>query len=173
MLRRPASPKLWLPEPTIPSHQSSDAQSVDPDFDLVTMEVKVPQTLGHLHYWSVTLTRPAGRAEVLRAFRALSRILLLRGDAGLGALNTVKEWMQDIGRPRADLYEVAVWEDMLAVQGDALFYAYMVDNQAIVVPETIDAIRAICGLQTDPAPSIRMTDAAPGIGGLQPPGSPV
>ena len=62
---------------------------------------------------------------------------------------------------------------MLTVQGDELFYAYMVDNQAIVVPETIDAIRAICGLQTDPAKSIRMTDTALGIGSLQRPCSPV
>ncbi len=159
-----------VPEPTIPSHQGPDAQSVDPELDLVTMAVKVPETLGHLHYWSVSLTRPADREEVLRAFRASSRILLLRGDAGLVALNTVKEWMQDIGRPRADLYEVAVWQDMLAVRGDELFYAYMVDNQAIVVPETIDAIRAICGLQTDPATSIRMTDSALGIAGLRPRG---
>ncbi len=74
-----------VPEPTIPSHQGPDAQSVDPDLDLVTMAVKVPQTLGHLHYWSVTLTRPTDRDEVLRAFRASSRILLMRGDAGLGA----------------------------------------------------------------------------------------
>ena len=162
-----------VPEPTIPSHQGPDAQSVDPGLDLVTMAVKVPQTLGHLHYWNVTLTRPADRDEVLRAFRASSRILLLRGEAGLGALNAVKEWMQDIGRPRGDLYEVAMWADMLTVQGDELYYAYMVGNQAIVVPDTVDAIRAICGLQTDPATSIRMTDAALGIGGLQPRGGPV
>ena len=73
-----------VPEPAIPSHQGPDAQSVDPDLDLVTMAVKVPQTLGHLHYWSVTLTRPSERDEVLHAFRASSRILLIRGDAGLG-----------------------------------------------------------------------------------------
>ena len=37
--------------------------------------------------------------------------------------------------------ESALWADMRRVQGDELFYAYM-DNQAIVIPETIDAIRA-------------------------------
>lgn len=126
-----------VPVPTIPSHQGPDAQSVDPDLDLVTMAAKVPETLGHLHYWSVTLPRSADRDEVLRAFRASSRILLIRGDAGLGAINTVKEWMQDIGRPRGDLYEVAVWEDMLTVQGDELFYAFMIDNQAIVSPKPL------------------------------------
>ena len=40
-----------LPEREIPSHQGPDAQAVDPDLDVVTMAVKVPETIGHLHYW--------------------------------------------------------------------------------------------------------------------------
>ena len=46
---------------------------------------------------------------------------------GLVALNTVKELMADRGRPYTTSYEVALWADMLRVQGDELFYAYMVD----------------------------------------------
>ena len=46
-----------VPEPEIPSHQGPDAQSVDPDLDVVTMAVKVPETLAHLHYWSIQMTR--------------------------------------------------------------------------------------------------------------------
>lgn len=45
-----------VPEPEIPNHQGPDAQSVDPDLDVVTMAVKVPETLGHLHDWSVQMT---------------------------------------------------------------------------------------------------------------------
>jgi len=88
-----------VPEPTIPSHQGPDAQSVDPDLDVVTMAVKVPETLAHLHYWSVQMTRAATKAEVLDAFRASSRIALIRMDDGLDALNAVKEMMADLGRP--------------------------------------------------------------------------
>ncbi len=155
-----------VPEPSIPSHQGPDAQSVDPSLDVVTMAVKVPQTLGHLHYWNVRMTKTAGKEEVLDAFRASSRIALISGDHGLKALNSIKEWMLDIGRPHGDLYEVALWADMLTVQGDELFYAYMVDNQAIVIPETIDAIRALAGIETDAAASISATNAALGIGRL-------
>ncbi|MFZ7094724.1 type II glyceraldehyde-3-phosphate dehydrogenase [Luteimonas dalianensis] len=153
-----------VPEPEIPSHQGPDAQSVDPDLDVVTMAVKVPQTLAHLHYWSVQLTRRASREEVLDAFAASSRIALIRTDAGLSALNTVKELMADLGRPHDNLYEVAVWSDMLKVQGDELFYAYMVDNQAIVIPETIDAVRALTGTMSSAEESIAKTDATLGIG---------
>ncbi|MBA3911794.1 MAG: type II glyceraldehyde-3-phosphate dehydrogenase [Rhodobacter sp.] len=155
-----------VPEPEIPSHQGPDAQSVDPGLDVVTMAVKVPQTLAHLHYWAVTMPRAASKDEVLAAFRASSRIALIRMSDGLDALNVVKEMMADMGRPHDNLYEVALWEDMLTVQGNELFYAYMVDNQAIVIPETIDAIRALTGKVTEAATSIALTDAALGIGAL-------
>jgi len=155
-----------VPEPEIPSHQGPDAQSVDPELDVITMAVKVPETLAHLHYWSVQLTRQASKAEVLEAFATSTRIAMIRLDAGLVALNTVKELMADLGRPHDNLYEVALWTDMLKVAGDELFYAYMVDNQAIVIPETIDAIRALTGKERDARASIAKTDRALGIGAI-------
>ena len=175
LLRRAADPweshesgimNTLVPEPEIPSHQGSDAQSVDPDLDVVTMAVKVPETLAHLHYWSVQMTRSVEKEEVLDAFRASSRIALIRTSDGLVALNTVKELMADRGRPRDNLYEVALWADMLGVQNDELFYAYMVDNQAIVIPETIDAIRALIGVVRDARDSIAKTNEALGIDGM-------
>ena len=153
-----------VPEPEIPSHQGPDAQTVDPALDVVTMAVKVPETLAHLHYWSVQMTRQASKEEVLEAFRSSSRIALIQISDGLVALNTVKELMADRGRPHDNLYEVALWADMLRVQGDELFYAYMVDNQAIVIPETIDAIRALTRSMEDGNESIVRTNAALGIG---------
>ena len=36
-------------------------------------------------------------------------------------------------------------------------------NEAIVIPETVDAIRALTGTVTDPAASIRLTDATLGM----------
>lgn len=154
-----------VPEPDIPSHQGPDAQTVDPDLDVVTMAVKVPETLAHLHYWTVQLTREASKDEVLDAFRRSSRIAFVRTADGLTAINVVKELMADLGRPHDNLYEVALWEDMLTVQGDEAFYAYMVDNQAIVIPDTIDAIRALTEIEADGAASIRKTNEALGITG--------
>jgi glyceraldehyde-3-phosphate dehydrogenase (NAD(P)) len=101
---------------------------------------------------------------VLAAFKTSSRISLLRYSDGFSGINTIKELASDLGRPFANLYEVALWQDMLKVQGNELFYAYMVDNQAIVIPETIDAIRALTGTEGDALSSIRRTDASLGIG---------
>ncbi len=154
-----------VPEHAIPSHQAPDAQTVDPALDVVTIAVKVPETIAHLHSWSVQLTRKASREEIIDAFRSSSRIALIRMSDGLTAPNTVKELMADMGRPRDNLYEVALWEDLVTVQGDEAFYAYMVDNQAIVIPETIDAIRALTGRERDASASIAKTNAALGSGG--------
>lgn len=152
-----------VPEDKVPSHQGPDARTVDPALDVVTMAVAVPQTLAHVHCWNVRMTRAASLDEVLAAFRTSSRVALMRSSDGLGAINVVKEMMGDLGRPRADLYEVGLWEDLVTLQGDELFFTYMVDNQAIVIPETIDAIRALAGTQPDGPKSIAATNRSLGI----------
>lgn len=83
--------------------------------------------------------------------------------SGIVDLNSTLELMKDLGRPRGDMWEVAIWEDVLATNGTEVYYTYQVDNQAIVVPETIDAIRALTGATTEAAESIRMTDSALGV----------
>jgi|TARA_R110002050_G_C8931069_1_gene511994 glyceraldehyde-3-phosphate dehydrogenase (NAD(P)) len=147
-----------VPEKDIPSHQGPDAQSVDPELDVVTMAVKVPQTLSHLHYWNVRLTRQADKKEVIEAFQTSTRITLMSYNEGLVSNNTIKERYLDMGRPWGDMYEVALWQDMLKVEGNELYYAYVVDNQAIVIPETIDAIRALTGIEESAERSIKKTN---------------
>lgn len=152
-----------VPEKDIPSHQGPDAQTVIPELDVVTMAVVAAHTTSHLHAWSVELTRPASRDEVLEVFRSAPRIAFLRMSDGLVALNSTLELMSDLGRPRGDMWEVGLWADAVTVRGSELFYNYQVYNQAIVVPETIDAIRALTELEADGSRSIAKTDQALGI----------
>ncbi len=152
-----------VPERSIPSHQGPDAQTVIPDLDVVTIAVVAAHTTSHLHAWSVELTRPASREEVLAAFRSAPRIALFRMADGIVALNSTLEMMADLGRPRGDMWEVGLWEDGLTVVGNEVFYNYQVYNQAIVVPETVDAIRALTGTEKDGFKSIAMTDKALGL----------
>ncbi|EIC08290.1 MULTISPECIES: type II glyceraldehyde-3-phosphate dehydrogenase [Microbacterium] len=152
-----------VPEPVIPSHQGPDAKTVLPDLDVVTIAAKGAHTQTHNHYWTLQLTRRASRDEVLDALRAAPRIAFIRMSDGLVALNSTVELMRDLGRPRGDMWEVAVWEDLVTVDGDEAYLTYQVCNEAIVIPETVDAIRALTGTVTDPAASIRLTDATLGM----------
>ncbi|WP_339869687.1 type II glyceraldehyde-3-phosphate dehydrogenase [uncultured Algoriphagus sp.] len=152
-----------VPEKDIPSHQGPDAQSVDPELDVVTMAVKVPETLSHLHYWNVRLTRKADKKEIIDVLQTSTRITFINYSDGLVSNNTIKEMYLDMGRPWGDMYEVALWQDMLKVAGNELYYAYVVDNQAIVIPETIDAIRALTGIEENAEKSILKTNISLGI----------
>jgi len=152
-----------VPEPHIPSHQGPDAQTVVPELDVVTIAAKAAHTQTHNHYWVVELSRSASREEVLDAFRQAPRIAFIRVSDGIVALNSTIELMKDLGRPRGDMWEVALWEDILTVNGREAYYTYQVYNEAIVVPESIDAIRALTGTVADGATSIHMTDEAMGM----------
>ncbi|MFQ5795339.1 MAG: type II glyceraldehyde-3-phosphate dehydrogenase [Candidatus Bipolaricaulia bacterium] len=152
-----------VPEPHIPSHQGPDAQTVVPDLDVITLAAQAAHTQTHNHYWVVELTRSASREEVLDAFRAAPRIALIRVSDGIVALNSTIELMKDLGRPRGDMWEVALWEDVLTVNGSEVYYTYQVYNEAIVVPESVDAIRALTGIVADGRESIRITDETMGI----------
>ena len=152
-----------VPEGSIPSHQGPDAQTVVPDLDVVTIAAKGAHTQNHSHYWVIELTRPSSEAEVLEVMRAMPRVALVRRSDGIVALNSTIELMKDLGRSRGDMYEVALWEDILKVAGNELFYTYTVDNQAVVIPENIDAIRALCGGAETGAESMAITDESLGI----------
>ncbi len=152
-----------VPEPRIPSHQGPDAQSVLPDLDIVTIAAKGAHTQTHNHYWTLQLTRPSEGEEVVAALRAAPRIAFIRMSDGLVALNSTIELMRDLGRPRGDMWEVAVWEDLVTVDGDEAYLTYQVFNEAIVVPETIDAIRALTELAPTAAESMAITDSTMGI----------
>lgn len=152
-----------VPETKVPSHQGPDAQTVLPDLDITTLAGAGPFNLSHLHFAMVETTRPVSLDELRDALWDAPRIAFVRADEGLVALNSVVELMRDLDRPRGDMWEVAVREDALAVDEREVYLTFQVHNEAIVVPETIDCVRALTELETDPQVSIRKTDAALGI----------
>jgi glyceraldehyde-3-phosphate dehydrogenase (NAD(P)) len=152
-----------VPETKVPSHQASDARTVIKDLNITTMACTASHNLSHIHYVMVETTRSLSLEEVRHALWQEPRIAFVRSSDGLTALNSVIELMRDLGRPRNDLWEVALWEDALAVDDCEIYLVFQVHNEAIAVPETIDAIRAITGIETDGAKSIRKTDLAMGI----------
>ena len=68
-----------------------------------------------------------------------------------------------MGRSRNDLYEVMVFDDSIKVYDNELWLKYAVHQEAIVVPENIDAIRAAMCIFDDPIKSIEKTDSSLGI----------
>lgn len=152
-----------IPETKVPSHQGPDAQTVMPDLDITTLAGAGPYNLSHIHFAMVETTRPVSLDELRDALWDAPRIAFVRSTDGLVALNAVIELMRDLDRSRGDMWEVAVWEDALATDDREVYLTFQVHNEAIVVPENIDCIRALTGLEQDGDTSIQKTNEALGI----------
>ncbi len=152
-----------IPETRVPSHQGPDAQTVIPGLDITTLAGAGPYDLSHLHFAMIETTRSVSVDELRQALWGEPRIAFVQGSDGLVALNSVIELMRDLRRPRNDMWEVAVWEDALASDGRELYITFQVHNEAVSIPENIDCIRSMTGIETDAAKSIEKTNRAMGI----------
>ena len=152
-----------VPEAHIPSHQGPDAQTVLPKLDITTMAAKGPFNIGHLHFAMVQLKNNPERKDVLKVLKNAPRLAPVRTSDGVDSMNAVAEIMRDMHRARADMWEVAYWEDILNVTDGEANLVYQVHNESVVVPENVDAVRALTGLETEGRRSRAKTDEALGI----------
>lgn len=152
-----------IPETKVPSHQGIDVKTIFKDLDIITLACVASHNLGHLHYMVVETNGPTLLNEVIRILDKEPRIAFINASDGFAGLHSTVELMRDLGRPRNDMWEVAVWKDLMSASSNEIFLTYQVHNEAIVVPENIDAIRAITGIETDGSKSIAKTNASLGI----------
>jgi len=107
----------------IPSHHGPDVATVMEGLSISTLAMAVPTTLMHLHAVVVQLTRPPkSAAEVLALWGRQRRIIFVEGAKGVTSTAQVMELAKDLGRPRCDLQEVAVWRDGVSLSGPSLYY---------------------------------------------------
>lgn len=151
-----------VPDPLeLPSHHADDVRCVLPKMNLVTMAVKVPATHMHVHALALRVRRPEP-AAALEAIQRTDRLLLVEGKRGFKATSNVIDYARELGRPRNDLYETTIWKESVKAQGGWLFLFQAVHQEAIVVPENVDAIRAVTGASSRES-SMRATDESLGI----------
>jgi len=164
-----------LPNPvTLPSHHGPDVNTIFPDLDIDTLGLKVPATLMHIHSVNVTLESDATAEEVRDLLEGERRMFVIPEWLGLGGAGAIKELAQDAGRPRADVWENCIWGESITVESGSsttraggetasdLYLFQAIHQESDVVPENVDAIRAVLGT-ADRAESMATTDEAMGL----------
>jgi len=154
-----------LPDPVeIPSHHGPDVQTVFPDLAIDTMGMKVPTTQMHTHSVNVTLESAPTASAVRDLLAAESRLFLIPETLGIDGAGKLKEYTRDAGRPRGDVWENCIWAESVTVEGRDLYLFQAIHQEADVVPENIDAVRALSERTASAEQSIRRTDDALGVG---------
>lgn len=100
----------------------------------------------------------------LEAFSKHPRIRLVRIDQGFLGNASLFRYARDLGNPRGDMYEIALWEDSIVESGDSIMYAINIPQEAVTIPETMDGIRAVMHLQDTSAEATAKTNQYLGIG---------
>ncbi len=152
---------------TVPSHHGPDVQTVLPTISITTMAMIVPTTMMHMHAVRITTKKDVNREKVIDLIRSHPRMGLVKKTAGIKSTAELKEFAMDLGRQRADLYENCIFEDSIYANKNELCFFQAIHQEADVVVENVDAIRAMTGLCRDAATSIKLTNDALGFTPIQ------
>ena len=171
MIRRAADPgdskkgpiNAIKPVLKVPSHHGPDVMTVKPEIEINSLAVAVPTTLMHVH--AIIADLPPGHGQttesILDLWRQTPRVIVMHGEGNrMTTTAEVMEMARDLGRKWGDLHEVFVWEDGVKLVGDRLYYFQAIHQESDVIPENIDCIRALMGVEADWKTSVAKTDSA-------------
>lgn len=151
------------PSLKIPSHHAPDLRTVIDGLSVDTVAIKVPTTLMHVHVIKAKLKQSASREQIIDEWNGYKRILRVFGKDGITSTAQVMDAAREMRGDRSDLYEIAVWDESISVSDGVLSYIQAVHQESDVIPENVDAIRAMFDL-SDRDRSVEITDKSLGIG---------
>lgn len=150
MIRRVVDPKEdkkglvngIMPHPvSVPSHHGPDVQTVL-DVNITTTAYKVPTTLMHLHALNIVPEKSVTADDIRDSLSKEPRIMLVSAEDGFTSTTKIIEYAREL-RLRYDLYENVVWEDSIGIDDSEIYLTQAIHQESIVIPENIDAIRAM------------------------------
>jgi len=165
ILRRVADPAdthrglvdVAMVEP-VPNHQAEDLMLIMPHINATGALIHLPITHGHIITLLVTPKKPISVDEAMGLFDSHPRIKVVEIAKGFNSNTALFRYARDRGNKRADMYEIGLFQEMVAKSGGDLFFTINIPQEAVVIPETIDAIRAALSLQTDGDEAVALTN---------------
>ncbi|KGK98933.1 glyceraldehyde-3-phosphate dehydrogenase [Methanococcoides methylutens] len=170
LMRRSADPNdikhgpinAIVPNPiTLPSHHGPDVKTVIPGIDVATTAVKLPTTLMHMHTINLEFEKECTAEDVKNILAEQSRVRFV--GQGITSTAEIMELAKDLGRPRGDMWENCVWDESITMYEGELYFFQAIHQESDVIPENVDAIRAMMELEREGQKSIAETNSKMGI----------
>jgi glyceraldehyde-3-phosphate dehydrogenase (NAD(P)) len=148
----------------VPNHQAKDLMLIMPHIEATGVLIHVPTTHGHIITLLVTPKKKIEVADAMALFEAHPRIKVVDIAKGFNSNTALFKYAREKGAKRADMYEIALFRETVVNSGDNLFFTINIPQEAVVIPETIDGIRAAMPLQTDWKQGVMLTNKYLGMG---------
>lgn len=130
-----------------PSHQAVDLMTIMPHINATGILVHTPVTHGHIITVVASGKEKITKEMAMEAFGKHPRIRMVSTDEGFLGNASLFRYARDLGNPRGDMYEIAIWEDSIVESKNDIMYAINIPQEAVTIPETVDAIRAAMKMQ--------------------------
>ena len=110
-----------------------------------------------MHNLIVDCKKEQSVEEALELFKKTTRIRLVDNASMVRSTAEIMEYAKDLGRTRGDMPEICVWREGIGIYKNKLLYMQAIHQESDVIPENIDAIRAMMGFE-DAQKSIELTN---------------
>lgn len=131
-----------------PSHQAVDLMHIMPHIDATGILIHTPVTHGHIITVVASTKKKIEKDDALEVFGKHPRIRVVKIADGFLGNASLFRYARDLGNPRGDMYEVALWDETIVNSGDDIMFAINIPQESVVIPETMDGIRAAMKMQT-------------------------
>jgi glyceraldehyde-3-phosphate dehydrogenase (NAD(P)) len=142
----------------VPNHQAVDLMTIMPHVNATGFLVHTPVTHGHIISIVATPKKSIDKAGLLEICQAHPRIRVVRIADGFNSNTSLFRYARNLGNKRGDMYEIAVWEECIGMSGDDILFAINIPQEAVVIPETMDGVRAALEMQTDRLEAVGLTN---------------
>lgn len=147
-----------------PSHQAVDLMHIMPHVHATGILVHTPVTHGHIITVLAHGKNKISKKMAMDAFSEHPRIRIVSIDEGFLGNASLFRYARDLGNPRGDMYEIALWEDSVVESGDDIMFAINIPQESVTIPESIDAVRAAMKMQMTRKEGTEATNANLKIG---------
>ena len=147
-----------------PSHQAVDLMTIMPHVEATGILVHTPVTHGHIITVVMTPKKDISVEEAIAMFEKHPRIRMVSIDEGFLGNASLFRYARDLGNSRGDMYEIALWTDSVVKCGRDLMFAINIPQEAVVIPESIDAVRAALRMQDGRESGTEATNTYLGMG---------
>ena len=141
-----------------PSHQAVDLMTIMPHVDATGILIHTPVTHGHIITVFASTKKKISKEEAINIFSPHPRIRMVRIADGFLGNASLFRYARDLGNPRGDMYEIALWEESIVESGNDIMFAINIPQESVVIPESVDAVRAAMEMQTDRLEGVAMTN---------------
>ena len=145
----------------LPSHHGPDVKTIMPHINITSAAIKAPTTFMHLHVLNIKLKESCTADDVKALLAARPRVRMIAD--GISSTAEIIELGRDSGRPRNDMWENNIFKDSISIDDGELYLFQAIHQESDVIPENVDAIRAMTGIEKNNLKSIEKTNKAMGF----------